>query len=135
LNSTTSKLGLQREELSLRMAQHCVQRAIDLRPIMKDSKKVPDAKPVSKASLTKLSIAQLKSLADKHNISVKGKLVEDGWFETHRESPTREQYIAKLSGIVTAKELAFNTKEKAKPLKKKRKANSVDSIGRFFQIT
>lgn len=57
-----------------------------------------------KQSLGTLSIKQLKFLADKHGIKVKGKMEDDGW-DSYRKAPTKKQYVSKLIGIITAKEL------------------------------
>lgn len=57
-----------------------------------------------KQSLDALSISQLKYLAKKHNVAVKGELVE-GFFDSSRKAPTKSQYINKLKGKVTTEEL------------------------------
>lgn len=74
-----------------------------------------------KESLETLSISQLKSLAEKHHIKVKGKVEEDS-FNTYRKAPTKKQYISKLMGIVSEKEINSLPKEVPK-VKKKKKGN------------
>ena len=66
--------------------------------------KVVDPKTKLKKSLQALNIKQLKHLADKHNIKVKGQVVES-LFSSYKKSPTKSQYINKLSGVVTEKEI------------------------------
>ncbi len=80
---------------------------------------VVDPKTNLKESLQSLSVKQLKSLADKHNIKVKGKVVET-LFDTSRKPPTKSQYITKLSGVVTEKEIQSVPKETIKAVKKRK---------------
>jgi len=80
--------------------------------------KVKQAKEV-KQYLDSLSISQLKYLVKKHNVVVKGEIVED-LFTYYRKAPTKSQYIKKLSGIVTIQELRSVPKEATKIDKKKR---------------
>jgi len=65
---------------------------------------IEDSKMKMKKSLETLNMRQLKFLADKHNIKVKGQVVE-GFFSSHIKAPTKRQYITKLAGEVTEKEL------------------------------
>ena len=81
--------------------------------------KVVDPKTKLKESLQPLSVKQLKSLADKHNIKVKGKVVET-LFDSSRKPPTKSQYITKLSGVVTEKEIKSIPKETIKAVKKRK---------------
>jgi len=76
-----------------------------------------------KASLNKLSISQLKTLAAKHNIKLKGKVVEE-FFSSHTVAPTKKQYIDKLSIIVTEKEIKALPKETPKPATKRKKKSN-----------
>lgn len=92
-----------------------------------DSNKA-DTKPAPALALEKLSTKQLKYLADKHGIKLRGKTVGD-MLESHRQAPTKKQYITKLSGIVTNNELGAVPKEAPKPVKK-RKA-TMSEIDRF----
>lgn len=86
--------------------------------------KVVEPKTQVKKSLQALTTKQLKYLADKHQIKVKGKVVED-WGDSHRTAPTKSQYISKLAGIATEKELNSIPKEAGKkPPTKKRKRSS-----------
>ncbi len=78
---------------------------------------VVDPKTKLRQSLETLNIGQLKFLADKHHIKVRGKVVED-FFESKRKAPTKKQYVNKLASIVTEKELSSLPKET--PLKAKR---------------
>ena len=64
-----------------------------------------DPKTIMKKSLQALSITQLKTLAQKHEVTVEGKLVYDS-FETRRQAPTKSQYINKLVSVVKEKELS-----------------------------
>ena len=82
----------------------------------------PKAKEVKevKQSLEALSITQLKFLAKKHHLEVKGEIVED-WLASSRKTPTKSQYIKKLSGKVTKEELGSVPKAAPKTVKKKKK--------------
>ena len=80
---------------------------------------VGDPKVQLKRSLQKLSIKELKFLADKHNVKVKGKIVED-LFDSYRRSPTKSQYVSKLSGVINEKELNSIPKETAKAVKRRK---------------
>jgi len=72
-----------------------------------------------KPALKALNITQLKLLAKKHNLKVKGRTEDDGW-DTIKKAPTKQQYITRLSRIVTAKSLSLVPKETPKPIKKKK---------------
>ena len=79
-----------------------------------------------KQRLETLSLKQLKYLADKHHIKVRGQAVDDWWYGSYTKSPTKKQYITKLSGIVTVKELSSVPKEAPKLAKKKTRRKSDD---------
>lgn len=83
---------------------------------------VVEPKTKLKQSLQKLKLPQLKRLANKHKIKLKGKTVET-FFSSYRKAPTKTQYVNKLSGVVTLKEIASIPKEKVAK-KKRRKATS-----------
>ncbi|MBN1678375.1 MAG: HNH endonuclease [Candidatus Thermoplasmatota archaeon] len=83
---------------------------------------VKDEKAELKNSLESLSLQQLKALAKKHNIKVKGR-TEEYLFGSERKPPTKKQYISRLKGVVTEKEVKSMPK-KAKSVKKKRKKRS-----------
>jgi hypothetical protein len=85
---------------------------------------VKDPKVELKNSLESLSLRQLKSLAENHNVRVKGR-TQEGWFETIRKPPVKKQYISKLKGIVTASEISSIPKD-VKPVKKRRRQKSDD---------
>jgi hypothetical protein len=87
---------------------------------------VEEPKTKLKKSLETLNIKQLKYLAKKHNIVLRGQIVET-FFESHRTAPSKRQYINKLSGIVTEKEVSSAPKETPKPAKRKRRRNSDNS--------
>ncbi|HKZ60899.1 MAG TPA: HNH endonuclease signature motif containing protein [Nitrososphaera sp.] len=77
-----------------------------------------------KDSLNSLSLPQLKFLANKHNLKVKGKTIE-GLFEDHKAPPSKKQYINALSKVISDGdiELAKNSVTVVKP-KKRRKSSS-----------
>ena len=77
-----------------------------------------DPKTDMKKALQALSIKQLKFLADKHSIKVKGQIVEN-FFDSYRKTPTKSQYVNKLAGVVTEKEISSVPKETNKTVKKK----------------
>lgn len=78
-----------------------------------------DSKTLMKKSLQALSITQLKTLAQKHNLSVEGKQVYE-FFETKTKAPTKSQYVDKLASVVTEKEITSISKEKPETAKKKK---------------
>ena len=86
---------------------------------------VVDPKTKLKKSLEALSISQLKQLANKHQVMVKGQIVES-LFDSYRKAPTKKQYINKLAGIVTEKELDSVPKEASKTVKRKKRTKSND---------
>lgn len=94
-------------------------------PAEKD-KKEEKIKQFLKQSLETLTIKQLKSLAEKHRIKVKGSIVEE-LFDSHRAAPTKKQYINQVSGIVTQKEINSLPKQTPPKPKKKKKTKSDDS--------
>ncbi|MFC1965735.1 hypothetical protein ACFLWI_02155 [Chloroflexota bacterium] len=85
-----------------------------------------DPKTQLKKSLQALSLNQLKTLASKHKVKVTGRVVED-FFDSRRVAPTKSQYINKLAGVVSEKDLKTVPKETPKPVKKKRRKKSDDS--------
>jgi hypothetical protein len=84
-------------------------------------------KQIIKQHLETLSLKQFKYLADKHHIKVKGQVVDNWWYGSYTKPPTKKQYITKLSGIVTAKDLGSVPKEAPKLAKKKTRRKSDDS--------
>jgi len=79
---------------------------------------IKDEKTSLKEKLDFLNISQLKSLAEKHHIKVKCKVEED-FFNTSRKAPTKKQYILKLAGIVSEKEITTIAEKRATTTKKK----------------
>jgi len=84
---------------------------------------IVDPKTKVKKSLQALSVKQLKALADKHDIKVKGQIVES-LFDSYKKAPTKSQYINKLAGVVTEKEISSLPKENNKTVKKKKRRES-----------
>jgi hypothetical protein len=74
-----------------------------------------------KKLLKDLTIKQLKSLAEKHHIKVKGRTSYEGFEET-RNAPTKKSYINKLASVVSEEEI--NSLPKEVVAKKKRKKRS-----------
>ena len=79
---------------------------------------IKDEKTNLKEKLDFLNISQLKFLAEKNHVKVKGKVEED-FFNTTRKAPTKKQYISKLAGIVSEKEVVAILNKKATTTKKK----------------
>ena len=77
----------------------------DPTPDRKTWQGIEDSKTKIKKSLETLNMKQLKFLTDKHNIQVKGQIVQ-GFFDSHRKAPTKRQYINKLAAVVSEKELS-----------------------------
>jgi len=84
----------------------------------KEDPKLKQKKTVKQA-LEALSVAQLKTLAKKHQLEVKGDVVED-IFTTRRLAPTKSAYVRRLSKVVTPRELQSAPKEPPKTVKKKK---------------
>ena len=80
----------------------------------------------SKASLKSLSLTQLKSLAKKKGIKVKGTLVDGGFGDDYRKAPSKSQYASKLVKVVSQKEIDAAAKEAPKVVKKRKKKPSND---------
>ena len=57
----------------------------------------------AREALARLSMAQLKVLAKKHGIRVKGSTTEGSffWSETERKPPTKKQYVNALAKVLT----------------------------------
>jgi hypothetical protein len=70
-----------------------------------------------KPALQSLSMTQLKLLAKKHGIQIKGKVVEN-LFDSYRKQPTKAQYVNRLVKTVTAKEISSLPQEVVKPKKR-----------------
>ncbi len=81
---------------------------------------VVDPKTKLKQGLQGLGMKQLKYLADKHGLKLKSQVVED-FFDSYRKAPTKAQYINKLVGVVTIRELSSIPKETITKTSKKRK--------------
>ena len=90
---------------------------------------VKDKKAETKTSLESLNMKQLKLLATRHNIKVKGK-TEESLFYTERKAPTKKQYVSKLKGVVTEKEIKSLPKE-VKPTKKRMKKKKSDDFWKW----
>jgi hypothetical protein len=78
-----------------------------------------------KKSLQALSLPQLKELAAKHSLKIKGSLVEGDIFnDSYRKAPTKSQYVTKLVKVVTQKELGILPKAPA--VKKRKQSRQTD---------
>jgi hypothetical protein len=72
-----------------------------------------EIKTQTKASLEKMKLDELKQLAKKHDVSVKGKIIEH-FFNDEQKAPTKTDYINKLTNTITEKELTKIAKNKKK---------------------
>lgn len=75
-----------------------------------------------KNTLDSLNLRQLKFLAKLKHVKIKGQ-IEEGLFEDHRSAPTKKQYVNKLSGIVSTKEINALPSEPPKIKKRRRSRN------------
>jgi HNH endonuclease len=75
----------------------------------------------SKSDLSKLAIQELKILAKKHNVKVRGSIVDD-FLDSYRAAPTKKQYINALSKVVSDSDI--QSVKSLKPAKKKRRRNA-----------
>jgi hypothetical protein len=73
---------------------------------------IEDPKKIIKRSLEEFSLKQLKLLADKRKVRVRGQTVET-CFESHTKAPTKSQYVNKLAAILTVADLKKIPKETA----------------------
>ena len=89
---------------------------------------IKDETTKGKEKLETLSLSQLKILAKKHHIKVKGS-VEENLFDTYRKLPTKKQYIKKLSGVVSEKEIEEISQEAPKTIKKKKRSDNSFGFG------
>jgi hypothetical protein len=78
----------------------------------------------SKTVLKNLSVAQLKELAKMHNVTVKGKKVED-FFGYSIKPPTKAQFISAISKKVSLQDINSFIKNLPAPVKRKRKRRSI----------
>jgi len=76
----------------------------------------------AKEILKKMNLRELKTLAQKYNIGVKGR-TEEGLFEDYRRPPSKRQYISALSKL-SEKEIRSGLKATPSKAKKKRKRSS-----------
>lgn len=80
----------------------------------------------AKKLLQKLSLRELKYLAQKHGIKVKGRISES-WFDETRLPPTKKQYVnalaKELSEAQIKREIKNIPKEEAKKKRKREKGN------------
>ena len=65
---------------------------------------VEDPKIKLRKLLNALTVVQLKFLAKKHKIVIRGQ-IEENWFISKRIAPSKSQYITKLLKIVTQEEI------------------------------
>jgi HNH endonuclease len=66
-----------------------------------------------KQLLTKLTLSELKFLATKHGVKLKGRVVEGGLFSgDYRQAPSKNQYVRALSGIISETDVKSSLSEK-----------------------
>jgi len=65
-----------------------------------------------------LSLSQLKFLATKHNVKVRGR-IEEGFWEDTRLPPSKAQYVRALAKVVSDKDIE-SAKTQVVKVKKKR---------------
>jgi hypothetical protein len=85
-----------------------------------------ESKKDLKPRLQVLSMTQLKTLAKKHGIEIKGRTVET-LLESYRKPATKNQYVNRLAGVVTAREISSVPKEVPNPKKKRSTKKRDDS--------
>jgi predicted restriction endonuclease len=83
-------------------------------------RKSTEMKPALSFSLDELSTKQLKFLAQKHHLRVRGSTGWNLWDGDYTKSPSKRQYIAKLKGVVTANDINALRKEETRNTKKRR---------------
>jgi hypothetical protein len=92
---------------------------------MKKMGKVPESSENKKTkdTLKTLNITQLKFLAKKYNVKVRG-TVEQGLFSETRRPPTKAQYLKALAQEISGKDISSALKEMPLPVKRKKKRSS-----------
>ena len=83
---------------------------------------IQDGSSDNKKALKTLSIPQLKFIAKKKYVKVKGTTYDDGW-SSSTSSPTKMQYVNKLANVVSVREIETILKNMPQ-VKKKRKRRS-----------
>jgi hypothetical protein len=102
-----------------------------LREIQKKLGIIPESVKIAqetKQILGDLSMPQLKFLAQKHHIKVKGR-VEESFLESYRKPPSKAQYVNALAKVVSEKDIDSELKKMPqveKKRKKKRKTSDWD---------
>jgi hypothetical protein len=81
---------------------------------------------IIRKQLKGLTIIQLKYLAKKHKLSVRG-TVEEDFFSSTVRAPSKVKYISALSKVATKGEIASAASHKPEPKKRKRRAQSLFS--------
>jgi hypothetical protein len=71
-----------------------------------------------KESLNKMKLDELKALAKKNGVTVKGR-IEEGFFSDKVLAPTKAQYVNKLAKVLTPKDLKAPAKSNTPTTKKK----------------
>jgi hypothetical protein len=69
-------------------------------------KKPVEPKPVTSVALGKLTTDQLRLLAQKHHIRVKGATAWSVWDGDYTKPPTKQHYVSRLKGLVTDREIS-----------------------------
>jgi hypothetical protein len=127
-NKAWSKGGKTTLKNSLCLCHHCNRiQATESKKSLLKKLGVEDKESVMKGKLDSLSISQLKDLAKKKGIKIKG-TVEENLFSRSTKAPTKKKYISKLKGIVSEEEINSLPKEVTKVKKKKKRNTS----GGFF---
>lgn len=88
---------------------------------------IKDEGEETREALKQLSINQLKFLAKKHNVKVKGH-VEGDLFGESNVAPSKNKYVNKLAKVVSKNDVGSNLKDIPKPVKRKKARRSSDSI-------
>lgn len=73
--------------------------------------------------LKTLKIAQLRYLAKRNHVSVRGRVSED-WFSVSKLGPSKRQYVTSLSGVLSVEDARTQLTRMPKPVKRKRKRQS-----------
>jgi len=87
---------------------------------------IQDGSSDNKKALKTLSIPQLKFIAKKKYVKVKGRTYDDGW-SSSTSSPTKTQYVNKLANV-SVKEIETILKNMPQVVKKKKKRRSSDDL-------
>lgn len=77
----------------------------------------------TRTALKALKISQLRFLAKKHGMKVKGR-IEEGWLSDERHPPSKTKFVNALAKVVKAESIEAELKEMPAPKKRRKRRES-----------